>query len=164
MNKAVAVLFAVLLIGGLFMIVYGTHEASSLTKGSEYFHYNGNGEYVSSPLQMNTTYVLSVLGAGAYLVSASNLGSVNASNAYGMSLLPSTTLNLTNNTESIYRDVPSGSYYLVYFGNSQPYILYSIQTAPGLANVLSTLIVVGIAIVVGDLIFLALSFMIGKKG
>ncbi len=163
MNRAVALLFAVILVAGLFMIVYGTHEASSLTRGSEYFRYNGNGEYISSDLQLNTTYVLSVLGAGVYLVNASDLPSVNATNAYIMSIAPSSTLNLTNNTEYIYRDVPSGSYNLVYFGNSQPFVLYSVQTDPGLANLLSTLIVVGIAVVIGDIIFLAISFMMGRR-
>lgn len=163
MNKLVALLFAVIMIVGVFMIVYGTHESSALTVGSEYFHYNGNGEYISSELQINHTYVLSVLGAGAYLVNASSLNTVNSTNAYAMSLLPSSTLNLTNNTESIYRDLPAGSYYLVYFGNTQPYILYSVQTSPGTADFLSTLIVVGIAVIVGDLIFLAISFMVGRR-
>lgn len=164
MRKFTLLVFTAVLIIGSGAIIYGTLESSSLSQGSESFHALGNGKYVSSEFHLNQTYVLSVLGSGIYLIPASEIGEVNSTNVFSIGLMPTTVLNLTNNTEMIYSHVPGGNYFLIYFGNSPPTAIYSIQTDPDLSNILSVVIIAGIALIMGDAIFLALSFMIDRKG
>ena len=164
-KKALIAIFAVLLVAGSLMVALGTQESSSLTHGSDSFASSGSGRYVSPPLSINSSYVLSVLGSGAFVVNSSGIGVINYTNALVVSLLPATTLNLTNNTESIYTNLPSGTYYVVYFPADSPKQvnpLYSVQTDPGLANILSTVIVVGISVIIASFIVLAVGSFMGK--
>ena len=145
------------------MVAVGTHEYSSLAHDSDSFVLNGTGRYISPPLTINQGYVLSVLGSGAFVISASAVSKINYSNAYTIGLPPTRTLNLTNNTESIYSDLPTGIYYVVYFPAYSPQQVnpvYSVQTDPGLADILGIIIVIGISVIIASFIVLAVgSFM-----
>ena len=164
-KKGVIAIFAVMLVAGSLMIALGTQESSSLTHGSDSFVPSGTGRYVSPSLSINSSYVLSVLGSGAFVVNSSGIGIINNANAHVVGLAPARKLNLTNNTESIYANLPSGTYYVVYFPADSPQQanpIYSVQTDPGLANILSTVIVVGISVIIASFIVLAVGSFMGR--
>lgn len=122
MRKKIALIGLVIFIVGIVMLAVGALEVQgALHQGTAYTQYS-TGKYVSSEINLtsNATLTLTSAPSNMGVVSAADMPTVTNSTLSSVELKPLTT---ALGSESFL--LPSGSYYVVYFGNSAPSTHYT---------------------------------------
>ncbi len=153
MRKKIALIGLVIFVVGIILFAAGTIAITSNThRGSTYTLYS-SGKYVSSEIQLTQAATLTISKAPSSMgiVTAADLPSVTNSTLSTVALQPQATA-LGAQVYSL----PSGNYYIVYFGNSPPatsyiYLYTSSVTGYGLMTSLGLFVAIagGIVGIVG---------------
>ncbi len=159
----------ILLIIGLAILVAGLVMAASMPELEKphirtYDKLNlfAAGEYVSLELNITGQSEISTQGLSTYLIDASQLSMVNASNI-GLYNIHEV-LNLTVSGVATHSYVVSaGHYYVVYFGNSSSNINYTVIRDYGLVSFMGTLYVAGLAMILIGIVATALGAVLRPK-
>ncbi len=122
MRKRIALVGLVILIVGIVLLAVGVSEVASNTFHSKVYTQYSAGKYVSSELnfKQNATVVITKFQTTMGLVRSADMPSVTNSTLGSIRITP-----LTTTLGSEVFQVPSGSYYVVYFGNATPASIYT---------------------------------------
>lgn len=122
MNKKIALIGLAVFIVGIVLLAVGTYEIQADTHTSGAYTQYTAGKYISSELVLdqNTTLTIVNVPASMGVVRSAVMPSVTNSTLGSVEIKP-----LATALGAQVFELPAGSYYVVYFGNSTPTAHYS---------------------------------------
>lgn len=122
MRKKIALIGLVIFIVGIVMLAAGTLELEGAMHHGNSYSFYSTGKYVSAEINLTSSATLTIVSTPSTMgvVKAADMPSVTNSTLSSLELKP-----LATALGSQAFLLPSGSYYIVYFGTSAPSTLYS---------------------------------------